>query len=89
MESEVERLHRAVGDRLRQLREDRGLTQERLAAEAGVHRTFVGKVERGESATTVDTVAVFCSALGLTLAEFFKSFDEGFEVSGPRREGGS
>lgn len=83
--TEAERLHRAVGERLRQLREDRGLTQERLAAEAGVHRTFVGKVERGESATTVDTIAVFCTAMGLTLAEFFGSFDEEFNVSGPRR----
>lgn len=89
MESEAERLHRAVGDRLRELREDRGLTQERLAAEAGVHRTFVGKVERGESATTVDTIAVFCSALGLPLSEFFESFDEEFEVSGPRRDTGA
>lgn len=88
MDSEAERLHRAVGERLRELREDRGLTQERLAAEAGVHRTFVGKVERGESATTVDTVAVFCSAMDLSLAEFFESFDEGFKMSGPRRETG-
>lgn len=55
------------------------------SAEAGVQCTFVGKVERGESATTVDTVAVFCSALNLTLAEFFSIFDEEYEVSGPRR----
>lgn len=85
MDSEAERLHRVVGQRLRDLREDRGLTQERLATEAGVHRTFVGKVERGESAVTVDTVAVFCAALDLTLAEFFEPFTEQFKVSGPRR----
>lgn len=84
MESEAERLHRAIGQQLRTLREDRGLTQERLAAEAGVHRTFVGKVERGESAVTVDSVAVFCSALDLSLAEFFRSLDQEFAVSGPR-----
>lgn len=85
MEPEAERLHRAVGRRLRTLREDRGLTQERLAAEAGVHRTFVGKVERGESAVTVDSVAVFCSALDLTLADFFRPLDQDFSLSGPRR----
>lgn len=85
MDSEADRLHQAIGRRLRNLRENAGLTQERLAAEAGVHRTFVGKVERGESATTVDTVAVFCAALDLTLAEFFEPFTDPFEVSGPRR----
>lgn len=86
MDSDAERLREAVGERLRSLREDRELTQERLAARAGVHRTFVGKVERGESATTVDSVAIFCSALGVTLAEFFEPFEESFDLRGPRRE---
>lgn len=86
MDSDAERLHRAVGERLRTLREERELTQERLAARAGVHRTFVGKVERGESATTVDSVAIFCSALDVTLAEFFRPFGEGFGLTGPRRD---
>lgn len=88
MESEAERLHRAVGQRLRSLREDQGLTQESLAARAGVHRTFVGKLERGETATTVDTVAVMCTALDTTLADFFQPLSEPFEMRGPRRETG-
>lgn len=83
--AEAERLHRAVGQRLRSLREDQGLTQERLAARARVHRTFVGKVERGETATTVDTIAIMCSALGTSLADFFQPFSEPFEMRGPRR----
>jgi ribosome-binding protein aMBF1 (putative translation factor) len=42
---EAERLHRAVGRRLRELRRaEEGLSQESLAARAGFHRTFVGKV---------------------------------------------
>ena len=76
-----------MGQRLRTLREERGLTQERLAPEAGVHRTFVGKVERGESTTTVDTLAVFCSALGVTLAGFFEPFSSRPRLRGPRRRG--
>jgi transcriptional regulator with XRE-family HTH domain len=72
MSREADRLHRAIGERLRVLREEReGLSQERLAALAGFHRTFVGKLERGESAATVDSLAALCSALGATLAEFF------------------
>ena len=34
-----------------------GLSQEKLAARAGFHRTYVGKLERGETATTVDSLA--------------------------------
>lgn len=78
-------LRRAVGLRLRELRQEAGLTQERLAAEAGLHRTFSGKLERGESAATVESVAAFCSALGITLAEFFEPFDETYRIRGPRR----
>lgn len=80
------RLHEAIGRRLRSLREDRELTQEGLAALAGIHRTYVGKVEREESATTVDSIAIFCTALDLTLAEFFQPFTQAYELTGPRRE---
>jgi transcriptional regulator with XRE-family HTH domain len=84
MNSEAERLHRAVGRRLQELRlAEASLSQERLAAQAGFHRTFVGKVERGESATTVDSLAALCSALGITLAEFFGPFDQPVKVRGP------
>ena len=83
---EAERLHRAVGRRLRGLREaEGGLSQESLAAKAGFHRTFVGKVERGESATTVDSLAALCSALDVTLADFFAPFDQPVKLRGPRR----
>jgi transcriptional regulator with XRE-family HTH domain len=80
------RLHGAVGQRLRTLREDQGLTQERLAALARVHRTFVGKLERGETATTVDSIAIMCTALGTSLAEFFQPFSEPLSMRGPRRK---
>lgn len=87
MEREAERLHRAVGARLRELRLARkGLSQERLAERAGLHFTFVARVERGESAVTVDTVAALCRALGITLAEFFQPLTRSFDIKGPRRK---
>ena len=86
MEREAERLHRAVGKRLRDLRRtEPGLSQEKLAARAGLHRTYVGKVERGEAATTVDSIAALCSALGTTLSVFFESFNRPIRLRGPRR----
>ncbi len=36
------------GERVRKLRLERGLTQEALAARAGLHSTYVGGIERGE-----------------------------------------
>ena len=50
-----------------------------------VHRTFVGKVERGETAVTVDSIAGLCAAPGVTLTQFFEPFDEPLEIKGPRR----
>ena len=81
-----QQLHRAIGSRLQELRLDRpGLSQEKLAALAGVHRTYVGKLERGESAATVDGIAALCGALGVTLAEFFQPFDQPARIRGPRK----
>ena len=86
MDQEAARLHRAIGRRLRELRRrEAGLSQEKLAARAGFHRTYVGKLERGETASTVDGIAALCAALDTTLADFFKPFDKGLHVRGPRR----
>ncbi len=86
MEEEAERLHRAVGQRLRDLRQtEPGLSQEKLAARAGLHRTYVGKVERGEAATTVDSLAALCAAMGTTLSVFFESFNQPIRLRGLRR----
>ncbi len=63
----------------------RDLSQEKLAARAGLHRTYVGKVERGEAATTVDSLAALCAAMDTTLSVFFESFNRPIGLRGPRR----
>ena len=83
---QAERLHEAIGQRIRELRRAKGaVSQEALAARAGLHRTFVGKLERGETATTVDSLAALCSALDTNLANFFAPFDQSPKLRGPRR----
>jgi transcriptional regulator with XRE-family HTH domain len=58
-----------IGENLRKAREKRGLSQEELAFEAGVHRTYVGGVERAEYNVTVLTLLRFTKALGITLQD--------------------
>ncbi len=65
-----------------------GITsQEALAAKAGVHRTYVGRLERGESGVTVEPLAAILAPLGVSLQEFFKPFKEVVRPRTPRRRG--
>jgi transcriptional regulator with XRE-family HTH domain len=68
------------GERVRQLRiGNTNLSQEELATRAGLHRTFIGRVERGETNITLGNIARLLSALKVSLAEFFESFEEVYE----------
>ncbi len=60
-----ESIMREFGRRLRALREDRGWSQEELAARAGLHRTYVGSVERGERNISLVNIGRIAAALGL------------------------
>jgi transcriptional regulator with XRE-family HTH domain len=46
----------AFGDALRELREERGLSQEAAALTCGIDRSYFGKIERGEKNPTLDTI---------------------------------
>lgn len=58
-----------LGDRLRQLRQARRLTQEQLAERAGLSNKFVGEVERGKGNPTLTTLAALSEALGVGLVD--------------------
>jgi DNA-binding XRE family transcriptional regulator len=59
----------AFGRTVRSVRVERGLSQERLADLCGLHRTYVGGVERGERNVTLATTTQFASGLELTWSE--------------------
>ena len=54
---------------LKQLRVERGLSQELLAEMANLHRTYVGSVERGERNVSIDNMESFANALNVSLRD--------------------
>lgn len=65
-----------VGENVRRLRQLRGWTQERLAHEAGKHRTYVGGVERAERNTTIEALFDIAYALDVDPRELLRPRDE-------------
>jgi transcriptional regulator with XRE-family HTH domain len=58
-------LQRAVGRNLRTYREDKGLSQEAFADVLGVHRTYMGGIERGERNLTLKSLERIAKRLNL------------------------
>lgn len=57
---------------LRDLREQHGWSQEVLADEAGLHRTYIGSVERGERNISIDNIDKLAKAFGITAASLLE-----------------
>ena len=61
---ENEKLHIVVAENIRLRRQSARLSQEALADKCGLHRTYIGAIERGERNVTVNTLARIAEALG-------------------------
>ena len=68
-ERAVKHVRRHLGERLRSVRKQRGLSQERLGERAGLSGKFVGEVERGEKSISVDSLYRIAMALEMPLRE--------------------
>jgi transcriptional regulator with XRE-family HTH domain len=62
------------GNRVRDERTKLGISQEELAARAGLHRTYIGMIERAEKNITLENIQKVCKALGLSIGDFFEGF---------------
>jgi transcriptional regulator with XRE-family HTH domain len=62
---------RAFGAKVRQVRINRGLSQEALADIAGLHRTYIGMIERAEKNVTLMNIEKIAGALGLSIKDLF------------------
>lgn len=64
-----------IGAVLRDLRVQRGLSQEQLAAKAKMHRNYIGGVERGEKSPTFKSVARLLAVMGVSWSELGAALD--------------
>jgi len=64
------------GNKVRQERMKQGLSQERLAIKAGVHRTYIGMVERAEKNITLLNIEKITKALNTKITDLFGGNDE-------------
>lgn len=61
----------AFGLRVRYLRKSKGLTQEEMAVLAGIDRSYMGHIERGEKNVTLNKIYQITDALGIDVADLF------------------
>ena len=63
-----------LGKRIRDLRRLKRLSQEDLAERAGLHRNYIGDVERGERNVAIVNIAKVAADLDMSIAELFAPF---------------
>jgi transcriptional regulator with XRE-family HTH domain len=73
----IENLQRSLGRRIRELRSKNGWTQEQFAEFCGLHRTYLGHVERGEKNVSLSTVLRVANALGVRTSSLLGGSEKG------------
>lgn len=61
-----------IGQRIRAIRKNAGLTQEALAEKVGVTGKFIGEIERGDNFASFPTFEAIASTLGCHIGHFFQ-----------------
>lgn len=69
MKTVCENIKAVLAENIRNYRRSKHLSQEELAEKCGLHRTYIGSVERCERNVTLSTLEVLASALGVSVPE--------------------
>ena len=64
---------KVLGQRIRNYRNTKGLSQEKLAELSGCHPTYIGQLERGEKNATIESIEKISSALNVSLSKLFEN----------------
>ena len=68
-------IRKSLGNRIRQLRHEKKISQEGLADKCSLHRTYIGGIERGERNPSLDNLGKISKALEVELFELFRDMD--------------
>lgn len=63
---------KVLGQRIRNYRVGKGLSQEKLAELSGCHHTYIGQIERGEKNATIESIVKIAVALDVSLSKLFE-----------------
>lgn len=63
------------GKHLQKIRKEKGLSQEKLGEQAGLHRTYISSVESGTRNPTITTLHSLAISLGLTLSKMLEGVE--------------
>ncbi len=73
----AQRALEVIGDRIRAARLKRGWSQEQLAHEAKLDRSYLGRIERGECNVSFSTLYAIAQAVGTEVGELTRGLPEG------------
>ena len=72
---DVGEIDRRIGEQLRQLRQERGLTLDVLASQSGVSRATLSRLEKGEVSATAQVLGRLCPVYGITVSRLLHSVE--------------
>jgi transcriptional regulator with XRE-family HTH domain len=71
-----------LGEVIRDLRDEQDISQERLGLDSGVHRNYIGGIERAERRPTLATIATLAVTLGIRPSELIARAEQQAEQRG-------
>lgn len=65
-------LNKKIASRIKQLRIDKGITQEEMSFDLNASHSYMSRIEMGQHSPSIETIQKICDVLEISLAEFFK-----------------
>lgn len=79
-------IKKQVGERIRNLRKEQGLSQEDLGAKADLHYTYIGAVERGEKNCSITMLSRIAKGLNVELVDLVNVSESGLDITRLKEE---
>jgi transcriptional regulator with XRE-family HTH domain len=77
----VHDINKIFGKKVAEMRKNQNLSQEELADRCGVHRTYIGSIERGEKSPTLNTIEKIANGLNTDIFRLFSDYYQSEKTS--------